>query len=231
MDRQELRGRIRRLPNDRLLSAFDEDALEDLLDGSTFHEAARGAILIDQGDDSRFAIFPLSGSLKISMVTVDGIEIILGYAGPGEILGEVGLIEEGLRTATITAAEPSTYLKIPQRAFAQVAERHPAAMWQMLRVMAQRLRTTNATVESDRSFSMAGRLARAMIRLVRPDSQGDLSVSISQTDLGAMAGLSRENVNRQLSQWRREGIVSREGTRFRICDLELLRDLAEFGEL
>lgn len=78
---------------------------------------------------------------------------------------------------------------------------------------------------------MAPRLARALARLVDPAREdGRLRFDPNQSDLGAFAGLARENVSRLLSDWEAQGVIAREGRTLQVRDLPFLQTLAEFGD-
>ena len=100
-----------------------------------------------------------------------------------------------------------------------------------MRELARRIRQLNLVIESDRTFSMAPRLARALVRLIDPDhDDGRLRFHPSQTDLGAFAGLARENVSRLLSEWEAQNIIARDGRTLVLRNAEYLQLLAEFGD-
>jgi CRP-like cAMP-binding protein len=100
-----------------------------------------------------------------------------------------------------------------------------------MRELARRVRQLNMVIESDRTFSMAPRLALALVRLIdTAHDDGRLRFDLNQTDLGAFAGLARENVSRLLSEWEAQGIIARDGRAMRVRDRDYLQTLAEFGD-
>jgi CRP-like cAMP-binding protein len=223
---------IASLAPDSLLRALEPAQLEALLDRASPRSLEAGDTIIEQGDeDGDFAVFVLSGGLKVSFVSAGGREIILSYCRPGELVGEIALLDSGPRTATVTAAVTSSVLLLLSRSFLETLMANPDSMVRVMRELAQRVRQQNLVIESDRTFSAGPRLALALVRLIdREEGEGRLLYSPSQSDLGAFAGLSRESVSRLLSEWENRGIVSREGRELRICDGEYLKLMAEFGE-
>lgn len=223
---------IAQLEPDTLLRALAPEQLETLLQSSTRKELERGDVILRQGDEpGDFAVFILSGTLKISMMSASGREIILNYSGPGDVVGEIAMLDQQPRTATVSATEPASVLVIPARAFQAAALANPASMAGVMRALASRVRQLNLVVESDRTFSMAPRLARALVRLLDPtDPSGRrLRLNPSQSDLGAFAGIARENVSRLMSEWEERGIVRRSDRSLELMDREYLELLAEFG--
>jgi len=223
---------IAKLAPDSLLRALEPEPLSALLRKATRRELAPGDTIINQGDeDGGFAVYLLSGGLKISIFSAGGREIILNYCAPGELVGEIALLDSGPRTAAVTAAVASTVLLLPTQAFLDALSANPASMAGVMRELARRVRELNLVIESDRTFSMGPRLARALVRLIDPErNDGRLLYNPSQSDLGAFAGLARENVSRLVSEWEAQGIIAREGRALVMRDTEYLELLAEFGD-
>jgi CRP-like cAMP-binding protein len=223
---------IARLAPDSLLRALAPDQLEPLLRDASTRDLKPGEAIIAQGDETGdFAVVVLTGGLKITMVSASGHEIILNYCGPGELVGEIAMLDSGPRTATVSAVVPSSVLLLPSRTFLAAATASPASAAGVMRELARRVRQLNMVIESDRTFSMAPRLALALVRLIdTARSDGRLRFNLNQTDLGAFAGLARENVSRLLSEWEQRGIIAREGRALRVLDRDYLQTLAEFGD-
>lgn len=227
----EVRRLIDRLKSGSLLRSFDDETLGELLRRATRRVLRKGEEIIRQGEEGDFAVCLLEGNLKVSLVSANGREIILGYAEPGEVLGEIALLDRKPRTATVSATGSAVVLVVPRQAVERAALANPQSMLEMMRSMAGRIRLLDMTVESDRAFSMAPRLARVIVRLMPLQGQsGHLRLDLSQGDLGAFAGMSRENVNRQLGEWEAEGLLTRHGRRIEVLDPDYFHDLAEFGD-
>jgi CRP-like cAMP-binding protein len=223
---------IARLAPDTLLRAIAPEQLEQLLREATRRDLRPGETIISQGHAAGdFAVVVLTGGLKITMVSASGHEIILNYCGPGELVGEIAMLDAGPRTASVTAAVPSSALLVPSHTFLAAATANPASAAGVMRELARRVRQLNLVIESDRTFSMAPRLARALVRLMDPArDDGRLRFDPNQSDLGAFAGLARENVSRLLSDWEAQGVIAREGRALRLSNLAFLQTLAEFGD-
>lgn len=224
---------IARLEPDTLLRALAPQQLDTLLRSSTRRDLKRGDVILEQGDEpGDFAVFILSGTVKVSMVSASGREIILNYSSAGDVVGEIAMLDQRPRTATVSATEATSVLVIPAPAFQAAALANPASMAGVMRALASRVRQLNLVVESDRTFSMAPRLARALVRLLDPtDPDGRrMRLNPSQSDLGAFAGIARENVSRLMSDWEERGILQRADGSLEVVDREYLELLAEFGE-
>lgn len=221
----------RMMPANALISSWGAAELQDLLERATLCPMKKGDVLLHQGDQGDYLIILLDGTIRVSMVASNGREIILDYLEAGSVIGEIALLDGGERTASATALGEGQYLKIGARAFREVLEKHPSVAWRLLKEMARRLRNANNTIESDRAFASGPRLARTLQRLMRTGAdQKGLRLDLSQSELGAFAGISRENINRQLGAWAGSGIVSLENGRVRVLERDVLEEIAMAAE-
>jgi CRP-like cAMP-binding protein len=94
------------------------------------------------------------------MVAANGREIILDYAEPGHVLGEIAFLDGGERTASVEAIDPTEALRLSRTAFADIIDLHKGLALRLLRAMARRLRQNNAVIEADRAYTSGPRLAR-----------------------------------------------------------------------
>jgi CRP/FNR family transcriptional regulator, cyclic AMP receptor protein len=228
MNAEEL---ARLMPAHALISSWGAAELQDLVERATLCPMKKGDIVLHQGDPGDFLVILLDGTLRVSMVASNGREIILDYLEPGAVLGEIALLDGGERTASVTALGEGKYLKLGAKAFREVLQKHPSVAWRLLKEMARRMRNANNTIESDRAYASGPRLARTLQRLLRASPEGNaLRLDLSQSELGAFAGISRENINRQLGAWADSGIVALEQGRVKILEREVLEEIAMAAE-
>ena len=189
---------------------------------------AKGKELLVQGDPGDMMLILTEGTARVSMLTAGGREIVLAYAEPGAVLGEIALLDGGERTASVTATSAGSALQLGRNALKDFAASHPEFTWSLMQQLARRLRTADQTIESDRAYASGPRLARYLKRLIRKDSvEKTHRVELSQTELGNFAGMSREHINRQLRSWEESGIISLEQGRVRVLDVDTLEDISE----
>jgi CRP/FNR family transcriptional regulator, cyclic AMP receptor protein len=219
------------LPEGSLFAACRADELSDLLSLASRHEMKKGQTLLLQGDPGDALLILLTGHAKVTMVAQNGREITLDYADPGAVLGEIAVLDGGTRTASVIALQNGSYLRLTRAAFEAFVERQPGMAWRLMRELARRLRQTNATVESDRAFASGPKFARFLQRLtLSAGGDGRLRLDLSQSELGSFAGMSRENINRQLSAWADVGIIALEHGQIRILDSSFLSEVAASSE-
>src|SRR5678815_4113413 len=123
-----------------LFSSFPEDALRTLTSMVARKSVSRSTTVMTGGDPTDSLYIVLSGRLKVMMSDAEGKETILAILGPGEFFGEMGLIDDAPRSASVVAIEPCELLAVTRRAFRQcLAENSDLAM-AVMRVLVRRLR-------------------------------------------------------------------------------------------
>ncbi|WP_411820249.1 Crp/Fnr family transcriptional regulator [Hyphococcus formosus] len=213
--------------------ALSDDKLTGLLDAAqTVVFAARKQIFA-QGDESDCLYIILSGRVKISVFSDGGKETVLAFMGENEVLGEMGVFDGGPRSASASALEKTRALRLYRRDVLDFLERNHGVALQIISALCKRLRHTNFLLEDIATLPAAPRLARALLRIAEvyghTDDDGALQIDmkLSQGNLGAHAGMMRENVNRQLKMWEAEGLVRQESGIITLIKPESLRHIGE----
>lgn len=231
VERMNAQDLLEILPDGSLLSACEADQLEDLLSRTHVEFAAKREVLMHQGDPGDSAIILVTGTARVNMVSANGREIVLDYLSPGTVIGEIALLDGGERTATVTMVEDGSVMRLSRAECEDFITRNPVVALRMLQEMARRLRQMNMTVESDRAFSAGPRLARYLQRLTDEEAVSQkLKIDISQSELGNFVGISRENINRQLSAWSESGLIELDQGKIRIIDCTALWEIASIGD-
>ena len=155
------------------------------------------------------------GLLKVSMVSSSGAERILSILGPGAIVGELAVLDGLPRSASVLALRDSELLFISKARFDDCAKKHPELYEHLLTLLASRLRETNDVIAAESFLPLRGRVALTLLELAEHFGEdvgaGRIVIrqKFGQSDLAAMAGIARENVNRILADWKRRKLVSR----------------------
>ena len=175
-------------------------------------------VLFHAGDSGDGCYLLRSGVVKAAVIARDGQERLLAVLGPGALIGELSLIDDEPRSATISALKPCELMHLTKVAFFRLADANPQVYRQALKLLAQRLRGTNDTVVAQSTVSVSGRVARAFASLAnglgdeQPDGRILLTYKITQNDIAGMAGVARENASRAINDLLREGVLSRAGS-------------------
>jgi len=210
------------------LSAEDIDAL---LSHARFHHHHTGELIFAKGSPGRSMMAVLEGQIRISSTAAGGREVVLAILHPGEIFGEIALIDGGERTADATAMTDCDILIVDHRDFIPFLERRGDLCVKLLRILCRRLRQTDEQVEAALFERLEGRVAKALIRLAAEDGNGQkpgspVRLRVSQQELAGMVGASRESVNKQLHVWQRGGFLQLGKRLIVIRDPSALEELA-----
>lgn len=156
------------------------------------------------------------GRVKVCVPTASGKELILATLGPGEVFGEMALLDDAPRSASVVAQLPTTAYRLRRSDFVRLLEEHPSIARKLLVELTRRLRRANAQVESLVSLDVVGRLARFFIDLTRQHGQtlGNGWVAVRRPthhDIAASIGATRETVTRLMAELEQRGLIVNEG--------------------
>ncbi len=201
--------------------------LADLGSRMTSRQLPRGTVLFHQGDpgDSLYVIE--SGAVKVSNLSGDGREVVVALLGPGEVLGELAMLDRGVRTADATAIEDTVVLALSSAGFRPFVEDHPQVAWQLLEVLAVRLRETSEALQDAIFSDVPGRLAKRFLDLSeRYGSAHDggtlIDLAVTQEELAQMVGAARESVNKAVASFVARGWLAMQGRKYVVTDPESL---------
>jgi CRP/FNR family transcriptional regulator/CRP/FNR family cyclic AMP-dependent transcriptional regulator len=192
----------------------------------------RGDIIFQKDDPGESLFLVESGSVAISVPGVDGSEMTLARVGPGDFFGDMSLLDGSPRSASAVAAAESTLLVLERDDFIGLIRQRPEAALSILAVITQRLRGSDEMISDLRFLDAGGRLARRLLDLaadhgVRRQDGILLNMRLTQEELATMIGVTRESVNRNLSEFRRRGLVRNEGRKIVILDPDGLQSYCE----
>jgi CRP/FNR family transcriptional regulator, cyclic AMP receptor protein len=171
--------------------------------------------LFIEGDEGDGCYRVEAGLLKASVKAPNGNERILAIFGPGAVIGELAMIDGGVRSASVTALRDSKLSFVSRATFEAVAQDTPELSRHLLIVVTRRLRDTNNALTATNFLSVKGRVASALLQLAeafgRDVGSGRILIEqkVSQNELAAMAGIARENVTRVLTDWTHRSWLSR----------------------
>ncbi len=189
----------------RSLDQVDRDALASKarLRG---YQKAQGLFRAGDPGDSLMAV--VSGVVRISLTSMSGREIILADLRAGDIFGEIALLDGLGRSADATALSDVEVLAVSRADVLRFLAERPEACLRLLALVCARLRASDERMTDAVSADLGVRLAKALVRQSSGGSpEAPVPVSLTQTDLAAIVGGSREAVNRLISSWQRSGLV------------------------
>ena len=155
----------------------------------------------------------LDGTVKIYAEQADGSCVILALLGAGEIFGEMSILENIGRSATVVTLEDSTILWLDRLTFEAGLQRLPDMNHNLVRILSRRLRLANAQIQALATLDVFGRVARQILAFAseygQQHSHGVLiPLRLTQSDLAGMVGASRVRVNQVLVFYKQQGYIT-----------------------
>jgi len=207
---------LRTFPMFRGLSDTDLDPIARV---SIMRRAARSSTVVRAGDKTDFVYLVLSGSLKVLVSDEEGREVILSILGPGELFGEMGVLDENPRSATVVAVVPSDLVVIAKSDFKRVLQENFDVALFIMQNLAQRLRTADRKIESLALMDVYGRVARLLLEMAEAvDGKKVVNRKISKQDIAKMIGASREMVSRVMKDLSLQGLIEEADGRIYLRD-------------
>lgn len=217
--------------NSMLLSSLSEDERNVLLSVANQCRFSAGTTIFSCAEPGETLLLIRSGRVEVSVTSLTGRKSVLNHMGPGEVLGEIALLDGGARSADVVAATDVEALVLHRRDVASFLQDRPRAMMATIAELCGKVRNASDMFATQAETEAPSRLARCLLRLVEKwgtGPEGAQLAEFSQTDLGEFSGISRENVNRRLKAWEAAGLVELSPQGIILRDLDAL---AEIGQL
>ena len=210
------------------LAMLDSAQERALYDRAVTRRFRRGAILLREGEQPTRVLVLTEGRAKAVTFTDDGKEVVLGFMGPGELLGEVATIEGTPRSASVVALEPVTALALAAADFWALLDAHPEIWVVVHRIVIGRLRMADLQRKEFSSSNTLGRVSRRLVELCdrhgREEPDGvTITLPLSQEELAGWTGASREAVAKSLRTLRDLGWIETGRRSISVRDREALR--------
>jgi CRP/FNR family cyclic AMP-dependent transcriptional regulator len=188
----------------------------------------RGQMIFGQGDPGEALFVVSDGLVKVFVTSEDGDEMVLVTLRPPETFGELALIDGGARSASAETLEATTVLVLTRSTVLEVMTEHPVLAESLLRALGAVVRRLTEQAADLVFLDLHGRVAKLLLTLAadRGQSRGDetlLDLHMTQTNLAAMVGGSRQSVNQILRAFERRGYLEFHGRQVVLRHPEMLR--------
>src|SRR5579885_1765083 len=198
--------------------------------------AGETIFLMGASGDSMMAV--LEGSVRISVPSPEGKEIVLAIIQPGDVFGEIAVLDGKERTAEATAMTDCTLAVLERRDVLGFLESNPTGWPRLVDLLCARLRHSDRQIAEMAFLQLPVRLAKALLRMAdmaaglagaRAGARGGSRISLAQRWLCNILGMTRESVNKRLREWQRKGIIRIEDNAITIVEREQLEEVAQSG--
>lgn len=206
-----------------LFSSFPEEQLRMLATVVSRKSVPRSTTIMSSGDPTDSMYIVLSGRLKVMMSDAEGKEVILTILGPGEIFGEMGLIDDEPRSASVVAIEPCELLYISKRDFKKCLAENFEMTMGVMRGLVRRLREADRKIGSLALLDVYGRVARLLLDMSETvDGEKIVTKRLPKQDIAKMIGASREMVSRVMKDLQMGGYIEMRGSNIVLRDTIVL---------
>jgi CRP-like cAMP-binding protein len=199
--------------------------LQQLRSHARVRTVEKGATIFAKGDigSSLFAI--LDGQVKVISFSAQGKYAVLNVLSPGDIFGEIALLDGGERTADVIAISDCKLIVIERRDFLPLVHSSPDISQKLIEVLCARLRNTSRQVEEVMFLDLSAKLAKTLLRLA--ENAGGQRIALTQSEVAQMIGASRESTNKQLRDWENLKWIHLERGEIVLIDIASLAAIAD----
>lgn len=199
------------LKNVPIFSGLSDNELATIEQHAISRSYPKNSIIINEGDQTDSLYVVLTGKVKVYLSDESGKEVILNIQGPGQYFGELALVDDAERSASVITMEKSTFLVITKAEFKDVLAKHPNIAFNLIRDLTNTVRSLTDNVKSLALLDVYGRVAKTLLGLAT-DQGGRLVIEdkLTQQDIANRVGASREMVARILKDLAIGGYISYE---------------------
>lgn len=206
-----------------LFASLPEEQLRTMATMVTRRSAARSTTIMAGGDATDSLYIVLSGRLKVMMSDSDGKEVILAILGPGEYFGEMGLIDDEPRSASVVSLEPCELISIAKRDFRKCMAENFEMSMAVMRGLVRRLREADRKIGSLALLDVYGRVSRLLLDMAETvNGEKIVTKRLPKQDIAKMIGASREMVSRVMKDLQVGGYIEMRGSNIVLRDTIML---------
>jgi CRP-like cAMP-binding protein len=216
---------------DNFLEALTAEEARDLRSRAVTRRFRRDATLMSQGEAPGRVLGIEKDRAKVTAITEDGRELVLAFAGPGDLLGELSALGGSARAATVRALEPLSALAMASGDFTAFLDAHPRVALVILRVVIARLRAADRQQVEFAAYQTVTRVGRRLVELAErygeeTDDGIRITLPISQEELAGWVGASREAITKALHDLREVGLIVTRRRHITVLEPEQLAQMA-----
>jgi CRP/FNR family cyclic AMP-dependent transcriptional regulator len=210
-----------------LFSAFSDAHLNMLLTCVQHRSYPRGSFILRAGEETDALYIILSGRAKVLIPDEEGHEVILTVMGPHEFFGEMGLLDDLPRSASVETLEACEMLRLSKAGFINVLKDNFELAMLIIRNLVRRMRDADRKIESLALIDVYGRVARLLIEMAQ-NVEGKWIVEHAppKQEIARMIGASREMVSRVVKDLHKKGLIRAEKRRIQILDKQSMQKRA-----
>ena len=205
MAQDENKAFLKRVP---LFSGLTDSQIERLAAGSVRRSFPKGRTIVAEGEPSQSLYVLLSGRAKVPRSDTEGKEVILAVLGPGECFGEMSLIDDAPRSASVITIESCDFMSINKEGFKAMLMSSPEICMRIMKGLVKRLREADKKIETLALLDVYGRVARVLLDFSEMvGNERIVRNKLPRQEIAKMIGASREMVSRVMKGLEVEGYI------------------------
>jgi CRP/FNR family cyclic AMP-dependent transcriptional regulator len=223
----------RSLQNLSLFRDLNDTQLQAVNERLRRHNFSSGTNVVTFQTPGEVIYIILSGTVKIKVDQADGKEVIIAMLGPGEVFGELSVLDSDIRSADVMTQEDCVLLWMDRASFLDLLASIPAITQNLLRILTRRVRFSSEQIQALGTLDVLGKVARQLLvfgEQYGKEVEGGVTIPmrLTQSDIAGIVGASRERVNQVFVNLRQRNLISVDSTyRISIHDLPKLRAIVE----
>jgi CRP-like cAMP-binding protein len=203
-----------------LFENFDDSTLAELARSSQQVRLKRGDILFTEGAEPDDLYVTVSGRIAMVNRSIDGRESVVALMEEGDLFGEMPLFDQLARSTDARVLEPSEVVRIPYAPLRTIYRDQPDQLWQVVKLLATRLRTMDGVLADSVFLDVTGRTAKRLLEIA--GDADEFALPVTQEELAGMVGASRERVNKAIASFIRLGWLEQRDRRYGIINRDQL---------
>jgi CRP-like cAMP-binding protein len=204
------------LKNIRLFDGISPSDMQEMEKITRMEEVKKRQPLYLTGDPSRNVYLLKRGRVKIANTAPSGKEVTFDILEPGEVFGELDVLEDAPRSTSAEALDDALICVIPRKDFDQYLAMHPTVMFKLTKLIGLRLKKIQSRIEDLIFRDVPARLAHLLSELIKTEGVADkqgirLKVKLTHQEMANLIGCSRETVSTTMGQFRDDGLIQMDG--------------------
>jgi CRP/FNR family transcriptional regulator len=210
-----------------VFSTLSREELERVAQVVVPRSFGAGEVVFNEGDEGSTCYVVRSGRTRAVRMHADGRSITLAHFGPGDIFGEMAMLDGERRSATVESVEETDAIAILSTDMHRLLREYPDISVKLIAALGRRLRDTNDRLARQSFQTVQSRVAAVLAQLVQEArtqgiAEGDVVITATQAEIDQMAGSSRESASRFLAVLERAGIISQGRGKLTVHDPDAL---------
>jgi CRP-like cAMP-binding protein len=193
-----------------------QDVIARVAAAANTRDLVRGDVLFHEGDAADALYVVLKGRIAIAIENkpIDSRESVVALMDTGDLFGDMGLLDTGVRSANARALESTTLLEVPYPPIKTALKESPELLWGVTTLLVQRLRAMDEALADSVFLDVTGRTAKRLLEL--SEGKDEFNLPITQEELAGMVGASRERVNKAIASFIKLGWLTQADRHYNI---------------